>query len=847
MEIEEAAALGAENQKIIDLVERHCRNARVEKSPHFGEGLVEAMSGLPVGGREIKCPHAANPSMAGMQLEGIAVSFYRQNCVGCPHREVVSIPNLKTFVDDLDRATEENARKKKAEAEKRAAEQAARAEARRHLVENDPQPVREWIGLIDGIDVDEPDERAQQFLDIARGGAELCTAGAEGAIVEAALASPGRELCEAVDALNDAGRVLDSRALEVALSALAKGPNKSAVRVVIRLKDRLESEDLVPCMAAAILLAGPQRDIPFESKPPDTRLLKLAAERNLPALLDQLVKMLGRDGSWRRGAAGAAAARLIEIEPGSAEILAAALIDALSLPESTSIYAGSPRSGISSGLEAALIAKPHEVSGLYLKRGAGLEEEQREMLFHAFDAVIRTRMSEDSVPMPAGEIAIDSLLEIAGGTFGEKPANAAASSLELAANYHPELLIERPASLIGVLMKAVSTPVSIEEGIPPQLTGMVQQTQEMIRRGRISHLTAALGRLAAYRAEAVSPELFALLDGEDPPGDAARDLRAELTRTLGSIGVHPELRQGVLQRLYGALLSPEVAVRAAAIGAWEELARAPHFEAPPELEELIIPLLTDTYVAVHLAMVNGLRHRISIPGRHREQVVLILMELTKLYAERDDSQAFESILETTWSCCAVLPHPVRHGVRRQLLVFAARLQPHALERLVMRVNGEEFLLDEYADRLLQAVHGTETTIDQRGDELMRRLRDLPASALKNRAESVVEAARVRLPQWTGEAAEFVEVLQGAGLWNEAVTLAEEIAVGVPDDAEHAAQRAGVLARLGQARFEAALVDGDFARAEHELARWHEHVEREQEVREARASPFDLPLEEPSDD
>lgn len=846
MEIEEAEALGVENQKIIDLVERHCRNARVEKSPHFGEGLVEAMSGLPIGGREVKCPHAANPSMAGMQLESIAVSFYRQNCIDCPHRQVVSIPNLKTFVDDLDRVAEENAKKQRAEAEGRAGEQTARAEARRIFVENDPQPVREWIGLIDGINVDEPDERAQQFLDIARGGAELCTPGAEGAIVEAALARPSRELCEAVDVLNEAGRILDSRALEVALSALAKGANKSAVRVVIRLKNQLKSEDLVPCMSAAIRLAGPQQDIPFESKPPDARLLELAAERNLPALLDRLVEMLERDNSWSRGAAGAASARLIEIEPGSAEILAAALIDALPLSESTSIYAGSPRSGISSGLEAALIARPREVSALYLKRGAGLEEEQREMLFHAFDAVIRSRMSEDSVPMPAGEVAIDSLLEIAGGSFGEKPASAAANSLELAANYHPDLLIERPASLIGVLMNAVSTPVAIEEDVPSQLTAMVQQTQEVIRRGRISHLTAALGRLAAYRAEAVSPELFALLDGEDPPGDAARDLRAELTKTLGSIGVHPELRQGALQRLYGALLSSEVAVRAAAIGAWEELARAPHFKAPPELEELIIPLLTDAYVVVHLAMVNGLRQRISIPERHREQVILILMQLTKLYAERDDPQALESILETTWGRCAVLPQPLRHGVRRQLLAFAAKLRPHALERLVMRVDGEELLLEEYADRLLEAVHATETTIDHRSDELMRRLRDLPATALENRAESVVDAARVRLPRWTGEAAEFVEVLQGAGLWKEAVTLAEEIAEGVPDDAEHAAQRAGVLAHLGQARFEAAVVDGDFARAGHELARWHKHVEREREVREARASPFDLPIEGLSD-
>jgi hypothetical protein len=159
----------------------------------------------------------------------------------------------------------------------------------------------------------------------------------------------------------------------------------------------------------------------------------------------------------------------------------------------------------------------------------------------------------------------------------------------------------------------------------------------------------------------------------------------------------------------------------------------------------------------------------------------------------------------------------------------------------MRVDGEELLLEDYADRLLEAVHATETRVDNRSDELMRRLRDLPAAALEARAESVVEAARGRLPQWTGEAAEFVEVLQGAGLWKEAATLAGEIAKGVPDDTEHAAQRAGVLAHLAQARFEAALADRDFAGAQEELAQWHEHLEREREIRKARPSPFDLPL------
>lgn len=89
MEIEETEALGRRNQEIIDLVSQHCRNARVEKSPHFGEGMIEQLTGLPIGGREVKCPHASNPSFAGMDLEQIAADFFRQNCVEC-HTETSS-------------------------------------------------------------------------------------------------------------------------------------------------------------------------------------------------------------------------------------------------------------------------------------------------------------------------------------------------------------------------------------------------------------------------------------------------------------------------------------------------------------------------------------------------------------------------------------------------------------------------------------------------------------------------------------------------------------------------------------------------------------------------------------
>ena len=846
MEIEETEALGRRNQEIIDLVGQHCRNARVEKSPHFGEGMIEQLTGLPIGGREVKCPHASNPSFAGMDLEQIAADFYRQNCVGCPHRDVVGIPNLKTHVEEIDAAAEGESQRRNEETAKRRVEQADRAKERAKLVAEDPRPVREWIALIDGIDSEEPDDRGKQFLDIAKGGAELCTDSAAEAIVAATLATPASQLCEALEVLNAAGRIGDEGALEAALFALGKGPNRSAVKIVERLRGRLGSEDLLPCMRSAVRLAGPQRGIPHSSVRPDTRLLAIAAETNLPALLDCIVEMLG-EGPWARSSAGHAAAELIAIEPGTAEVLAGALVDAVSLPKSTSIYSDSPRRGISDGLHAALLARPRVVAAIYLRRAAGLEDDERDLVLHAFDSVIRKEMSSDAVPEPAGEVAIDSLLEIVSGDFGEKAANSAARSLKLATEYHAELLAERPAALIGALMKAISEPVTPEPDAPAALAQLMQGAEKSLRGGRVSFLTSALANLATHRPAAVAPELFALLDGEDPPGDAARELRARMTEALGSLAIHPDLRGEALQRLYRGLLAPEVLIRASAIKAWEELASAPHFTPPLELEELILPLLTDKFVMVHRAMARALRYRIVIPERLREPIVVSLLQLTGAYSQGEvDQPALAELISTAWAAAAELDAPARRGVRRLLLAQAMHLDVRNLERLVTGTKGEVLNFEEYADRLLEAVTQSDTTDNHRAEELLRRVRELPAEAIRSRAAAVLEAARARLPQWTIEAAEFVEVLQGAGLFDEGAALAEEISAGVPDDAEHAAQRSHVLGQLSHARFEVALVGADFTAASAALDEWRAQIGREAETCEARSHPLGLPLTEDTD-
>ena len=83
--IAQAIQIGEENHQILRLAEAWCRNISHTKGP-LGTGLIEEMTGLPVGGGSLRCDFATAPTIFGMQLKNTAVGFYEENCIGCVDR-----------------------------------------------------------------------------------------------------------------------------------------------------------------------------------------------------------------------------------------------------------------------------------------------------------------------------------------------------------------------------------------------------------------------------------------------------------------------------------------------------------------------------------------------------------------------------------------------------------------------------------------------------------------------------------------------------------------------------------------------------------------------------------------
>jgi hypothetical protein len=115
--IQNAIEAGRRNADSFQLVKNWCAHVRIERMG--GGGMVEAMTGLPIGHHGLACDHAPAGGLMCWDTRDAALDFYDRNCANCPLRQPVGIPNLLTWVAERDAVL----------TERRAAEEAAAQES----------------------------------------------------------------------------------------------------------------------------------------------------------------------------------------------------------------------------------------------------------------------------------------------------------------------------------------------------------------------------------------------------------------------------------------------------------------------------------------------------------------------------------------------------------------------------------------------------------------------------------------------------------------------------------------------------------------------------------------------
>src|SRR5438105_1725219 len=141
--LDRAYALGVQNREILELLAQHCAHARTAKAG--GQGMAEQYSGLPIDARTVRCDYAKLPVGSANNLEWIAIDFYRENCVGCPHRKPRGVPNLATYVAELDKDRERQAQAEQERADAANRRRQERATRRAALGAGEPLGAKELL------------------------------------------------------------------------------------------------------------------------------------------------------------------------------------------------------------------------------------------------------------------------------------------------------------------------------------------------------------------------------------------------------------------------------------------------------------------------------------------------------------------------------------------------------------------------------------------------------------------------------------------------------------------------------------------------------------------------------
>jgi hypothetical protein len=419
---ERAVAMGRRNREILDLLAQHCMHARDEFAG--GHGMAEQATGLPIDMRTIRCAYAKNDVGAAMDLEWIAVSFYRANCVGCPHRRPLGgIPNLASYVVELDAQaalrTEQEAKRVQARARRRH----ERIQQRAALAAGDTLAVARLFDDLDAVDdgaEDKPEDghadARRRVVEAARQAPELFSQ-ALVAHLEALAEEPNQAWAlEPLRYVARAGGLDPRRVIALAMKLVDAAASTYAAHALADLRAFLTEADWSPSVIrSAVLLGGtPQLHgvghVGRRGRVRDRALLLVALDVAAHRVMERLLEMLrsspdretsgaGSKKIWvppgvqgggtatvneqgvdtTRASAAVAARTVLTRLPDSAGALAPVLLDALDIPDTDDFI--SPKREVTETLARLLLEQPDVALPLISMAGTSASEDRRRRLF----------------------------------------------------------------------------------------------------------------------------------------------------------------------------------------------------------------------------------------------------------------------------------------------------------------------------------------------------------------------------------------------------------------------------------------------------------------------------------
>src|ERR1043165_8325308 len=675
-EIDEYVQLGIANREVIELAQNWCAHIEVQQTG--GVGLIEQQTGLPIGSRMFLCKHGTGSTIGGMNLRDVALHFYDHNCVGCPYRAAVRLPNLTQIVTERDRTVAERAKRDRQEAEIAAAALAERHSARLEIRDGAPASTAGIIDLIAELDT-EYTENAHERL------------GKLAATVPAQFDANVQRL---LLALLDAGGEGRSRA---ALEALVRTdvPRQDLAAAALRALARHEAMDLAgdivaehldetheklveAAVPALFVLASPTRE-PFAPRLEPKVAALQKAYTLYPAPCERVLRtFFETDHELTRVIAAGSWEVMMEVDGDAGPRMAPDALHSLSLRDERLGVLDGARRATAHALAAAMKHRMVEMDAVLqeaYKRGVA-----RDVLLDAYAevcAVPDARRAGTLAPSEAVALAFSRLMQtVLDADLASDELRTILSFLRGEAKDRENLLVENAGALLGALallieriddLATATSPLAI--GTPDPLSALEKHSRLPPLRGILDTLSSLVGLALKTDLARVLPLLKEVLDNTPTEKE---HLRSYVVRMLTGAAHDRAAVVELLPYIYSALADGSQRVRAAAVATYGMIAKRSVDDLPPLLNELVIALLLDPFVIVHLGVVSVLKD-LRLPEPYRATAVASLGQLVEVYAR--DSKKDSSTRSCIEAFTTQYGRPIPAKTADRLIAISRAMDP----------------------------------------------------------------------------------------------------------------------------------------------------------------------------
>jgi hypothetical protein len=639
--IQEAIEIGESNKEIIALARNWCGHIEVEIQG--GIGLVEQSTGLPIGARSFRCPHAAATGMAGMNLKFILLDFYDRNCKNCKERWPIRLPNLTQLVAERDAEAKRSLELERLAAQQEAACVAERDKHRQVLRAGGDSARSGIFDLLERLDHSQSAEEGKILVETARAVPEKFDSGVQEALFELAESGGWNRTEAALETLS----IIDGDRPKLAgsaLKALSRFEATSiAASIVARWLQPSHAEYLLAALPALIYRASPGRVL-FHSPPPEDPEPLLAAYKLFPEIvLKEVQALINEPDKDMRIRCCEAVKKIIQLDPDFGPKISDSLIRSMSLPDDP-YNEGYARNAASKTLALALAFRPYEVDEKIQKSFAGLSDNAANALFGTYTWMLRPpyRSKEKPIMTPAHELAFRRVIDVLTERPNDERFIEAAVFLRDQGGRYPALIEKHTEILYGaaaIIAADLENPYSpLLDPQPDDLKALKAQSREMNLSIALRAIAQALG-LAAFRnpnkAGIEIIQFLKSLEGNHPI------LRSALVKSIGIFGRNPEGLKIALPALYSSMMERSQLVRAKAASAYKEIAKNAAEDLPDLVHQSFLVLINDPYVIVHRAAVNALKE-VNIPSRFLTETINRLVGVIKVYSIGGPKDAFLS-------------------------------------------------------------------------------------------------------------------------------------------------------------------------------------------------------------